>query len=84
MKAVTFKVFTFHKFRKNEGVNFESVPDRRSRDLEVIVVGRAINLGTGDLELGGNGEGVEEGEVSLRVPLDQGVRHPITARRVSK
>jgi hypothetical protein len=44
-----------------------NVPDRRSRDLEVIVVGRAINLGTGNLEWGGNGEGVEEGEVSLRV-----------------
>jgi hypothetical protein len=40
-----------------------SVPDKRSRDLEVVVVGRTINLGTGNLEWGG----VEEGEVSLRV-----------------
>jgi hypothetical protein len=37
------------------------VPDRRSRDLEVVVVRRTINLGTGNLEWGG----VEKGEVSL-------------------
>ncbi len=33
------------------------VPDRRSRDHEVVVVRRTINLGTGNLEWGGNGEG---------------------------
>jgi hypothetical protein len=32
----------------------------------------------------GGWEGVEEGEVSLRVTCDQGGRDPITARRVSK
>ncbi len=40
-----------------------TVPDKGSRDLEVVVVRRAINLGTGNLGWGG----VEEGEVSLRV-----------------
>ncbi len=39
------------------------VPDMRSRDHEVVVVGRTINLGTGNLEWGG----VEKGEVNLRV-----------------
>jgi hypothetical protein len=39
------------------------VPDMRSRDHEVVVVRRTINLGTGNLEWGG----VEEGEVSLQV-----------------
>jgi hypothetical protein len=34
-----------------------TVPDMRSRDHEVVVVGRTINLGTGNLEWGGNGEG---------------------------
>jgi hypothetical protein len=42
-----------------------SVPDRRSRDHEVVVVRRTINLGTGNLEWGGNGEGLRKGEVSL-------------------
>jgi hypothetical protein len=34
-----------------------NVPDIRSRDHEVVVVRRTINLGTGNLEWGGNGEG---------------------------
>jgi hypothetical protein len=38
-----------------------SVPDRRSRDLEVVVVRRIINLGTGNLEWGGNGKGLRKG-----------------------
>ncbi len=38
-----------------------TVPDRRSRDLEVVVVRRIINLGTGDLEWGGNGRGLRKG-----------------------
>ncbi len=38
-----------------------SVPDRRSRDLEVVVVRRTINLGTGNLEWGRNGEGLRKG-----------------------
>jgi hypothetical protein len=37
------------------------VPDRRSRDLEVVVVRRLINLGTANLEWGGNGEGLGKG-----------------------
>jgi hypothetical protein len=32
-----------------------SVPDKRSRILEVIIVRRIFNLGTGNLEWGGNG-----------------------------
>ncbi len=38
-----------------------SVPDRRSRDLEVVVVRRTINLGTGNLEWGRDGEGLRKG-----------------------
>jgi hypothetical protein len=37
------------------------VPDKRSRILEVVVVRRIINLGTGNLEGGGNGEGLRKG-----------------------
>ncbi len=37
------------------------VPDRRSQDLEVVVVRRIINLGTGNLEWGGNGKGLRKG-----------------------
>jgi hypothetical protein len=33
----------------------------RSRDHEVVVVRRTINLGTGNLEWGGNGEGLRKG-----------------------
>jgi hypothetical protein len=38
-----------------------AVPDRRSQDLEVVVARRTINLGTGNLEWGGNGEGWRKG-----------------------
>jgi hypothetical protein len=34
----------------------EGVPDRRSWSLEVVVVRRINNLGTGNLEWGGSGE----------------------------
>jgi hypothetical protein len=37
------------------------VPDKESWDLEVVVVGRTVNLGTGNLEWGGNGEGLRKG-----------------------
>jgi hypothetical protein len=37
------------------------VPDKRSRVLEVVVVSRIINLGTGNLEWGGNGKGLSKG-----------------------
>jgi hypothetical protein len=37
------------------------VPDRRSRDLEVVVVRRTINLGTENLGWGGNGKGLRKG-----------------------
>jgi hypothetical protein len=38
-----------------------TVPDKRSRDLEVVVVRRINNLGTGNLEWGGNGKGLRKG-----------------------
>jgi hypothetical protein len=38
-----------------------TVPDRRSRDLEVVVVRRIINLGTGNLGWGGSGKGLRKG-----------------------
>ncbi len=37
------------------------VPDKRSQDLEVVVVRRIINLGIGNLEWGGNGKGLRKG-----------------------
>jgi hypothetical protein len=37
------------------------VPDRGSWGLEVVVVRRIINLGTGNLEWGGNGKGLRKG-----------------------
>jgi hypothetical protein len=39
----------------------DTVPDRRSWDLEVVVVRRTINLGAGNLEWGGNGRGLRKG-----------------------
>ncbi len=39
-----------------------TVPDKRSRDIEVVVVRRIINLGTGNLEWGGNGKGLRKGK----------------------
>jgi hypothetical protein len=38
-----------------------TVPDKRSRILEVVVVRRIFNLGTGNLEWGGNGRGLRKG-----------------------
>ncbi len=38
-----------------------SVPDKRSRILEVVVVRRLFDQGTGNLEWGGNGEGLGKG-----------------------
>ncbi len=38
-----------------------SVPDKRSRDLEVAVVRCIINLGTGNLEWGGDEKGLRKG-----------------------
>jgi hypothetical protein len=40
---------------------FVSVPDKRSRILEVVVVRRIFNLGTGNLEWGENGKGLRKG-----------------------
>jgi hypothetical protein len=37
------------------------VQDKRSRILEVIVVRRIFNLGTRNLEWGGNGKGLRKG-----------------------
>ncbi len=51
-----YNIRIFYKFS-----SVVSVPDRRSRDHEVVVVRRTINLGTGNLEWGGNGEGLRKG-----------------------
>jgi hypothetical protein len=40
---------------------FIGVPDKRSRILEVVVVRPIFNLGTGNLEWGGNGKGLRRG-----------------------
>jgi hypothetical protein len=37
------------------------VLDKRGRDLEVVVVRRIINLGTGNLEWRGTGKGLRKG-----------------------
>ncbi len=44
------------------------VPDKRSRILEVIIVRRLIYLGTGNLEWGGNGEGLRKGRSVYEQP----------------
>jgi hypothetical protein len=38
-----------------------TVPDKRSRILEVVVVRHIFNLGTGNLEWGGSGTGLRKG-----------------------
>jgi hypothetical protein len=44
-----------------------SVPDKRSQILEVVVV-RRILAGTGNLEWGGNGEGLRKGRSVYKQP----------------
>jgi hypothetical protein len=58
-----------------------SVPDRRSRSLEVVVVRHINNLGTGNLEWGGSGENQGRGG-QFTSNLGQGWMDPVTARRV--
>jgi hypothetical protein len=60
------------------------VPDKRSRILEVVVVRRIFNLGTGDLEWGGNGKGLRKGRSEFTSNLRPRWTDPVTARRVSK
>jgi hypothetical protein len=45
----------------DDGEKFSRVPDRRSRDLEVVVVRHTINLGAGNLGWGGNGRRLRRG-----------------------
>jgi hypothetical protein len=59
------------------------VPDKRSQVLEIVVVGRIFNLGTGNLEWGGNGKGLRGGG-QFRSNLRPRWTDPVTARRVSK
>jgi hypothetical protein len=42
-------------------VGSATVPDKISRILEVVVVRRIFNLGTGNLEWGGSGKGLRKG-----------------------
>ncbi len=44
------------------------VPDRRSRDLDVVIVGRLLNLSTGNLEGGGSGKGLKKGRSVYKQP----------------
>jgi hypothetical protein len=48
-----------------DGLNLQFISnsclDKRSQDLEVVVVRRIINLGTGNLEWEGDGKGLRKG-----------------------
>jgi hypothetical protein len=57
-------ILCFYKSAREKLIYFFGklgVPDKRSRDLKVVEVRCAINLGTGNLEWGGNGEGLRKG-----------------------
>jgi hypothetical protein len=59
-KSWTFS--TMFGFSKNKFLTIVGlVPDKRSQILEVVVVRRIFNLGTGNLEWGGNGKGLRKG-----------------------
>jgi hypothetical protein len=47
---------------------YTGVPDKRSRILEVVVVMRIFSLGTGNLEWGGNEEGLRKGRSVHKQP----------------
>jgi hypothetical protein len=77
-----FYIFTFTFCDDHVLLSYIIVPDMESRDHEVVVVGRTMNLGTGNLEWGGNGEGLRKGRSVHELTWDQGGRDPITARKV--
>jgi hypothetical protein len=56
-----YSLTTLHHLTNDNGVMELLVPDKRSRILEVVVVRRVFNLGTGNLEWGGNGKGLRKG-----------------------
>ncbi len=56
----------------------------RSRDHDVVLVRRTIDLGCWEFGMGRERGGDGKGEVSLRVTWGQGGRDRITPRRVSK
>ncbi len=56
----------------------------RSRDHDVVLVRRTIDLGRWEFEMGREWGGDGKGEVSLRVTWGQGGGDRITPRRVSK
>ncbi len=66
----------------------KTVPDLVSRNRDVVLVRRIFSSGKPrggrEFGMGREWEGDEKGEVSLRVTWGQGVRDPITPRRVSK
>ncbi len=47
---------------------FRSVPDRRSRVLEVVIVRPLITWGSGNLEGGGFGKGLRKGRSVYKQP----------------
>jgi hypothetical protein len=56
----------FNSYSKKNSI-IRIVPDKRSRDLEVVVVS-INNLGTGNLEWGGNGKGSRKGRAVYEEP----------------
>jgi hypothetical protein len=58
----TFFVTKFLPFFRNKTATAKkSVPDKRSRILEVVIVGRLFDLGSGNLEWGESGKGLRKG-----------------------
>ncbi len=56
----------------------------KSRDHDVVLVRRTINLGCWEFGMGREWGGDGKGKVSLQVTWGQGGRDPTTPRRVSK
>ncbi len=59
--VVRLKTLRWSNPRRFSSVLMSTVPDIRSRVLEVVVVRRIINLGTGNSEWGGNGKRLGKG-----------------------
>jgi hypothetical protein len=65
------------------GFSTIDVPDPGSRDRDVVLVSRGCwgnPKGVGNLEQGGDGEGMRKGEVGLRATWDQGGQGCITPK----
>ncbi len=69
---------------KQTGNKFLLFRTMRSRDHDVVLVRRTIDLRGWEFGMGREQGGDEKGEVSLRLTWGQGGRDRITPRRVSK